>query len=144
MPDSILAWYRKLVARKFGGSKARRSPGRPRIRREVEQLIVRMAEEAMTGLRGRWPIWGMRSDYPYHETCFSSRTAPCGRGCRSGWGNRAPVLARALARDPAVLFLDEPTASLDPAATKAIEDVVHTVSKRGIKVVMSTHDIGEA
>src|SRR3989475_3257694 len=45
MPDAILAWYRKLVARKFDGSKARRSLGRPRIKREVEQLIVRMAEE---------------------------------------------------------------------------------------------------
>jgi putative transposase len=44
-PDTILAWYRKLVARKFDGSKARRSPGRPRIKREVEQLIVRMAKE---------------------------------------------------------------------------------------------------
>jgi putative transposase len=44
-PDTILAWYRKLVARKFDGSKARRSPGRPRIRREVERLIVRMAKE---------------------------------------------------------------------------------------------------
>src|SRR6267378_4271376 len=36
---------RKLIARKFDGSKARRSPGRPRIKREVEQLIVRMAKE---------------------------------------------------------------------------------------------------
>jgi putative transposase len=44
-PDTILAWYRKLVARKFDGSKARRSPGRPRIKGEVEQLIVRMAKE---------------------------------------------------------------------------------------------------
>src|SRR5438552_9877185 len=44
-PDTILAWYRKLVARKFDGSKARQGPGRPRIRREVEQLIVRMASE---------------------------------------------------------------------------------------------------
>jgi putative transposase len=44
-PDTILAWYRKLVASKFDGSKARRGPGRPRIRREVEQLIVRMAAE---------------------------------------------------------------------------------------------------
>src|SRR6476660_2811859 len=43
--DTILGWYRKLVASKFAGSKARRGPGRPRIRREVEQLIVRMAEE---------------------------------------------------------------------------------------------------
>jgi putative transposase len=44
-PDTILAWYRKLVARKFDGSKARQGPGRPRITREVERLIVRMAKE---------------------------------------------------------------------------------------------------
>jgi hypothetical protein len=44
-PETILAWYRKLVASKFDGSKARRGPGRPRITREVEQLIVRMASE---------------------------------------------------------------------------------------------------
>jgi transposase InsO family protein len=44
-PDTILAWYRKLVAHKFDGSKARQGPGRPRIKREVEQLIVRMASE---------------------------------------------------------------------------------------------------
>ncbi len=54
------------------------------------------------------------------------------------------ALARALAREPAVLFLDEPTASLDPASTKAIEDVIRAVSQNGIKVVMSTHDLGEA
>jgi homeodomain-containing protein len=44
-PDTTLAWYRKLVARKFDGSKSRQGPGRPRITREVEQLIVRMASE---------------------------------------------------------------------------------------------------
>ena len=44
-PDTILAWYRKLVASKFDGSKARRGSGRPQITREVEQLIVRMASE---------------------------------------------------------------------------------------------------
>src|ERR1044072_1386408 len=44
-PDTILGWYRKLVARKFDGSKARRGPGRPRIRREIEELIIRMASE---------------------------------------------------------------------------------------------------
>ena len=44
-PDTILAWYRKLVARKFDASKGRRVAGRPRIKREVEQLIVRMASE---------------------------------------------------------------------------------------------------
>lgn len=62
----------------------------------------------------------------------------------SGGEQQRLAVARALARDPAVLFLDEPTASLDPAATKAIEEVVRMVAARGIKVVMSTHDLGEA
>jgi tungstate transport system ATP-binding protein len=62
----------------------------------------------------------------------------------SGGEQQRLALARALARDPAVLFLDEPTASLDPAATKSVEDVIQTVTERGIKVIMSTHDIAEA
>jgi len=44
-PDTILAWYRRLVAQKFDGSKHRRYPGRPRIEAKVEALIVRMAKE---------------------------------------------------------------------------------------------------
>jgi len=62
----------------------------------------------------------------------------------SGGEQQRLALARALARDPAVLFLDEPTASLDPAATKAIEGIVRAISERGVKVVMATHDHGEA
>ncbi|HEY3826767.1 MAG TPA: ATP-binding cassette domain-containing protein [Bryobacteraceae bacterium] len=62
----------------------------------------------------------------------------------SGGEQQRLSLARALARDPAVLFLDEPTASLDPAATRTIEDIVRTISARGVKVVMATHDLGEA
>jgi putative transposase len=44
-PDTILAWYRRLIARKFDGSKLRTSPGRPRIAPELEALIVRFARE---------------------------------------------------------------------------------------------------
>jgi len=62
----------------------------------------------------------------------------------SGGEQQRLALARALARDPTVLFLDEPTASLDPHATKAIEDIVRNISARGVKVVMSTHDLGQA
>ena len=45
-PDTITGWYRRLVARKFDGSKSRRYPGRPRIDDEAEQLVVRMAKES--------------------------------------------------------------------------------------------------
>jgi tungstate transport system ATP-binding protein len=62
----------------------------------------------------------------------------------SGGEQQRLALARALAREPRVLFLDEPTASLDPAATKAIEELVRLVSANGVKVVMATHDLGEA
>jgi transposase len=44
-PDTILAWHRRLVARKFDGSQQRKAPGRPRIDPEVEALVVRMARE---------------------------------------------------------------------------------------------------
>jgi len=62
----------------------------------------------------------------------------------SGGEQQRLALARALARNPAVLFLDEPTASLDPYATKAIEDIVTAIAVRGVKVVMSTHDLSQA
>ena len=41
-PDRILAWYRRLIAKKFDGSKFRSYPGRPRISREITELIVHM------------------------------------------------------------------------------------------------------
>lgn len=49
-PDTILGWYRKLIAHKFDGSKMRQSLGRPRIDEETENLVVRMAKEN--------PSWG--------------------------------------------------------------------------------------
>src|SRR3989449_3492663 len=44
-PDTILAWHRQLVAQKFDGSQQRKSPGRPTIDKEVEGLVVRLAQE---------------------------------------------------------------------------------------------------
>jgi len=54
------------------------------------------------------------------------------------------ALARAWATAPEILFLDEPTASLDPAATRAIEDVIGAIDLSGTKIVMTTHDLGQA
>ena len=62
----------------------------------------------------------------------------------SGGEQQRLALARALARNPEVLFLDEPTASLDPSGTKAVEDIIAGVAASGVKVVFSTHDLGQA
>jgi len=62
----------------------------------------------------------------------------------SGGEQQRLALARALATEPKVLFLDEPTASLDPASTAAIEAIVQRAHRRGTKIVFITHDIGQA
>jgi tungstate transport system ATP-binding protein len=62
----------------------------------------------------------------------------------SGGEQQRLSLARALALEPRILFLDEPTASLDPASTAAIEAIVRRARDRGTKVVFVTHDLGQA
>ncbi|WP_431304696.1 ATP-binding cassette domain-containing protein [Sediminicoccus sp. BL-A-41-H5] len=62
----------------------------------------------------------------------------------SGGEQQRVALARALALEPDILFLDEPTASLDPAATRAVEGILARAAARGVKVVMTTHDLHQA
>ena len=62
----------------------------------------------------------------------------------SGGEQQRLALARAWAVRPQVLFLDEPSASLDPTATRIIEEMVTQFSNEGITIVMSTHDLGQA
>lgn len=62
----------------------------------------------------------------------------------SGGEAQRLALARALATDPEVLFLDEPTASLDPASVLAIETIVKDAQRTGVRIVFVTHDIGQA
>ena len=62
----------------------------------------------------------------------------------SGGEQQRLALARALATNPLVLFLDEPTASLDPASTAAIEAIVNRAHTRGTKIIFVTHDLGQA
>jgi len=62
----------------------------------------------------------------------------------SGGEQQRLALARSLAREPELLFLDEPTASLDPAAAKSVEDVLRAVAGGGVKIVLSTHDLATA
>jgi len=62
----------------------------------------------------------------------------------SGGEQQRVALARAWALEPEVLFLDEPTASLDPPATRAVESIVEAIHARGTTIVMTTHSLGQA
>jgi len=54
------------------------------------------------------------------------------------------ALARAWALRPQVLFLDEPTASLDPSATHTVEEIINDIHADGTRIIMTTHDLGQA
>ena len=62
----------------------------------------------------------------------------------SGGEQQRLALARAWVLAPEVLFLDEPTANLDPAATRAVEQLITDIAATGTKIVLSTHDLLQA
>lgn len=62
----------------------------------------------------------------------------------SGGEQQRLALARALITKPSILFLDEPTASLDPASVLIIENLIRNASRNGVKLVFVSHDLGQA
>lgn len=62
----------------------------------------------------------------------------------SGGEQQRLAMARAWVIEPEVLFLDEPTASLDPSATHSIEETICAIAKSGTTIIMTTHDLGQA
>jgi tungstate transport system ATP-binding protein len=62
----------------------------------------------------------------------------------SGGEQQRLALARAWALAPQILFLDEPTASLDPGAAREVEQVIGEIAASGCKIVMTTHNLGQA
>ncbi|MGH8772993.1 MAG: phosphate ABC transporter ATP-binding protein [Burkholderiales bacterium] len=62
----------------------------------------------------------------------------------SGGEQQRLAIARAWTLEPKVLFLDEPTASLDPNATREIEDIITEIAASGTKIIMTTHNLGQA
>jgi tungstate transport system ATP-binding protein len=90
-----------------------------------------------------WRQRGNRAGELLAQVGLTERAARPARKLSGGEHQRL-ALARALARDPEVLCLDEPTASLDPANTKATEEIIAAIAASGVKVVMATHDLGQA
>jgi tungstate transport system ATP-binding protein len=62
----------------------------------------------------------------------------------SGGEQQRLALARAWMLEPEVLFLDEPTANLDPGATREIEAIIQSIHDSGTKIVLVTHNFGQA
>jgi tungstate transport system ATP-binding protein len=62
----------------------------------------------------------------------------------SGGEQQRLALVRALAVEPEILFLDEPSASLDPTSTLAVEELIEGAHARGTAIVLVTHDLGQA
>jgi tungstate transport system ATP-binding protein len=61
----------------------------------------------------------------------------------SGGEQQRLALARVWALKPRVLFLDEPTAHLDPAATASVEEIIKDIDSEGVRILMVSHDLGQ-
>ncbi len=106
------------------------------LRRSVAANI-----DFVLGLKGR--ANQARRDELLMQANLSDKAGQPARALSGGEQQRL-ALARALASDPEVLFLDEPTASLDPSSTQAIETAIGAASERGVKIILVTHDAGQA
>ena len=77
------------------------------------------------------------------QTGLSRLAARAARSLSFGEQQRL-ALARAIACEPDVLFLDEPTASLDPSAAHIVEALVDELAERGVRIIMTSHDLNQA
>ncbi|MCG2577412.1 ATP-binding cassette domain-containing protein [Dechloromonas sp. XY25] len=84
-----------------------------------------------------------RTDEVLARVGLAHRAADCAR-LLSGGERQRLALARAWAMRPRLLLLDEPTASLDPSATEAVERIIREIRTDGAKVLMTTHNLGQA
>lgn len=95
-------------------------------------------------LRGMsWRMRQRRADQVLEEAGLAPRARQPAAILSAGEKQKL-ALARAWALRPEVLFLDEPTANLDPGATKAIEQTINAMHAAGVKIIMTTHDMGQA
>jgi len=139
------------LIRPSAGRVAWERPERARIAQAmVFQKPVMLRRSAAANIAYALAVRGVgRSDRNRRAMAALERTGLGGLADRparalSGGEQQRLALARAWALEPEVLFLDEPTASLDPAATRMVEEIVQTIHAQGTKVVMTTHDLGQA
>jgi tungstate transport system ATP-binding protein len=125
-------------------------PGAPRKQAMVFQRPVMLRRSAYANVAYALKIAGIREPQrgalvrESLESVGLSHLARRSARVLSGGEQQRLALARAWALHPEVLFLDEPTANLDPSATREIESVIKAFDAAGTKVVMATHNLGQA
>ena len=109
------------------------------LRRSAFADLVHVAALAGLGFRQR-RIRAAEALERFGLTSFAHRPART----LSGGEQQRLAIARAWALRPEVLFLDEPTAALDPAGTRAVEAMIEACHADGMSILMTTHDLGQA
>jgi tungstate transport system ATP-binding protein len=132
------------------GWASRETPGAPRRQAMVFQQPVTFRRSVLGNLTLALSIAGVpRGKREARARAALSRVglaAFADRPARvlSGGEQQRLALARASMLHPDVLFLDEPTANLDPSATREIEAIIQSIHEAGTKIVMVTHNFGQA
>jgi tungstate transport system ATP-binding protein len=125
-------------------------PGGPRRQAMVFQRPVLLRRTALGNVTYALKLAGIasgaREDRAYDALCKVGLYREADRAARvlSGGEQQRLALARVWALRPEILFLDEPTASLDPGATHEIENIILALHAAGTKIVMVTHNLGQA
>jgi tungstate transport system ATP-binding protein len=129
-----------------GGKLSTTDPAVRRRQAMVFQRPVLLRRSAAANLAFARSVVGDRGRSVWEALDAFGLTALADRPARvlSGGEQQRLALARAWICAPEMLFLDEPTASLDPAATRAVEAAVERFHAEGATVVMTTHDLGQA
>jgi tungstate transport system ATP-binding protein len=124
--------------------------GRPRRQAMVFQRPVMFRRSALGNLRFALSVAGVphgerdRRAHAALERVGLAAIAHQPARVLSGGEQQRLALARAWMLEPEVLFLDEPTANLDPGSTREIERVVGAIHAAGTTIVMVTHNLGQA
>ena len=140
---SVLMRLMHGLLRPSSGSVSWRSPGRQAM---VFQRPVMLRRSALANVAYALRVAGQDEGQAMDALKEVGLAHLAHRPARvlSGGEQQRLALARAWALHPQVLFLDEPTASLDPSATREIETVIRAFDAAGTKIVMATHNLGQA